>query len=328
MDVADNRQRQQDEMLALAAIFGEAAVELCDEADSTSFVLHASIDAMEVQVDVRFYLPESYPSDTPPVFEWVGARDMSASIGARPSEYMYPTRQLAFSESMSTAAAAELHRAWDEDMGRDMVVFSWITWLAEYLSDHWPRPLDPIPLPKDGKADIRGKACPGARGAGEAPDGTAEPVAQTVVGNTGGGVPGIHTGIPIEMKKSVFVGHVARVTTADEVACVHDALMQDKRIAQATHNILAYRIRLESGAISQDNDDDGETAAGKRLGHLLQLLGVENVVVIVTRWYGGTQLGPDRFKLINNAARQALDSGGFLAEKDHVPAAGKVGRRQ
>ncbi|KAJ1797100.1 hypothetical protein LPJ59_003344 [Coemansia sp. RSA 2399] len=124
--------------------------------------------------------------------------------------------------------------------------------------------------------------------------------------------PEIYTGVPLEMKKSVFVGHVARVESANDVQRVLDTLMLDKKIAQATHNILAYRIRLDNGSISQDNDDDGESAAGKRLGHLLQLLDAENIIVVVTRWYGGTHLGPDRFKLINSAARQALEAGGFL----------------
>ncbi|KAJ2717339.1 hypothetical protein H4R19_000091 [Coemansia spiralis] len=306
MASADNRQRQEDEMLALAAIFGDAAVERDGDDDNSSFVLHAPIDAMEAQVDVRFYLPESYPSDSPPVFEWLGARDMNAAdIGARPSGYMYPTRRLVFDEEMSRVAAAELHRAWDEDMCRDVVVFGWIAWLAEYLSQRWPCPLDPIPLPKDGNSAVAQAAeC------SSAPQGDAAP-AEPQVGHDS--TPEIFTGAPLEMKKSVFVGHVARVTTAQDVASVRDALLQDKKIAQATHNILAYRIRLANGSISQDNDDDGETAAGKRLAHLLQLLGAENVAVVVSRWYGGTQLGPDRFKLINNAARQALDASGLLA---------------
>lgn len=77
-----------------------------------------------------------------------------------------------------------------------------------------------------------------------------------------------------------------------------------------------------------DNDDDGETAAGGRLAHLLQILvcfysrfkvvtltlpqEVNNVLVVVTRYFGGTLLGADRFKHINQAARNALDAGGFL----------------
>jgi len=36
-------------------------------------------------------------------------------------------------------------------------------------------------------------------------------------------------------------------------------------------------------------------------------------VVVVSRWYGGIQLGPDRFKHINNAARLLLGSWGYIA---------------
>jgi hypothetical protein len=35
-------------------------------------------------------------------------------------------------------------------------------------------------------------------------------------------------------------------------------------------------------------------------------------MVIVSRWYGGILLHGDRFKHISNAAREALDAGGFL----------------
>ena len=36
-------------------------------------------------------------------------------------------------------------------------------------------------------------------------------------------------------------------------------------------------------------------------------------MVVVTRWFGGVQLGPDRFKQINRAARDALEKSGALA---------------
>ena len=64
--------------------------------------------------------------------------------------------------------------------------------------------------------------------------------------------------------------------------------------------------------IVQDSDDDGETAAGGRLLHLMQLMDVWNVVVVVTRWYGGVKLGPERFRCINAVAREALVKAGFL----------------
>ena len=41
---------------------------------------------------------------------------------------------------------------------------------------------------------------------------------------------------------------------------------------------------------------------------------VNNILVVVTRYFGGIHLGPDRFKHINQAARNALEAGGFLDE--------------
>ena len=40
---------------------------------------------------------------------------------------------------------------------------------------------------------------------------------------------------------------------------------------------------------------------------ILRLMGADGVAVIVTRWFGGTLLGPDRFRLINNCARRMLE---------------------
>ncbi|KAJ2162297.1 hypothetical protein GGF46_000788 [Coemansia sp. RSA 552] len=312
MDPADNRQRQQDEILALEAIYGEKAVERCAVSGGDSFVLHAPLDALEVQVDLRFHLPDSYPSDSPPVFEWIGARDMSAEIRGVGPGFVFPARQLVFSEAMHRAASSELSRMWEDDLGKDVVVFGWATWLSEYLAERWPQPLDPIALPRD-KEGHASEDTPEAQESRDLSESSCAP------GQDASRTPKIITGPAFEMKKSVFVGHVARVKTAGDVEAVRSTLLQDKKIAQATHNILAYRIKLENGSISQDNDDDGETAAGKRLGHLLQLLGAEDVMVVVTRWYGGTHLGPDRFKLINNAARQALDSSGYLVDSQASP---------
>ncbi|VDC07326.1 unnamed protein product [Peniophora sp. CBMAI 1063] len=120
---------------------------------------------------------------------------------------------------------------------------------------------------------------------------------------------------PIVDRKSAFVGRACRITDPAQVPAVLGYLMADKRIARAAHPIInAWRCQVGS-VLHQDNDDDGETAAGGRLAHLLQLLDIKNVLVIVTRYYGGILLGPDRFKHINQAARDALVLGGFLDEK-------------
>jgi len=127
----------------------------------------------------------------------------------------------------------------------------------------------------------------------------------------------------ITEKKSVFVGRVARVNDLAQAQAFLDHLTAtDRKVAGATHNISAWRIRQKKGdsgegeTVVQDYDDDGETAAGGRLLHVMQLMDVWNVVVVVTRWYGGIHLGPARFRLINDAGRDALVKGGFTKKEE------------
>uniref|UniRef100_A0A6P7FCV0 Protein IMPACT-like n=1 Tax=Diabrotica virgifera virgifera TaxID=50390 RepID=A0A6P7FCV0_DIAVI len=113
-------------------------------------------------------------------------------------------------------------------------------------------------------------------------------------------------------RKSVFQGHVCEVKSKEEVNAFMELLLENKKIAHATHNISAYRILLPNNVVLQDCDDDGENKASSRVLELLQTLKLNNVMVVISRWYGGIQLGPDRFRHINNAARQALVEAGFV----------------
>jgi len=129
--------------------------------------------------------------------------------------------------------------------------------------------------------------------------------------------PEIVTGDVLEDRRSVFQGHVAKVNSVDEVEMVLTKLRQNKKIAHASHNIYAYRIYHEEKSVwYQDCEDDGEDAAGGRLMHLLEILDSKNILVVVSRWYGGILLGPDRFKHINNAARQVIEAAGLIDNKE------------
>ncbi|KAL8962169.1 MAG: hypothetical protein Q9193_001386 [Seirophora villosa] len=116
-------------------------------------------------------------------------------------------------------------------------------------------------------------------------------------------------------KKSTFLARSCPVnTTTEALSAITQLLATDKRASKATHNISAYRIRTSvdrNDIVYQDCDDDGETAAGARLFRLLQITDVWNVLVVVSRWYGGVKLGPARFGIINAVAREALVAGGF-----------------
>ncbi|KAI8602163.1 ribosomal protein S5 domain 2-type protein [Dissophora ornata] len=139
----------------------------------------------------------------------------------------------------------------------------------------------------------------------------------------------IRSGPPIVDRKSVFVAHLAPVTQPGQVPWMIQQLKQEnKKVVKATHNIMAFRIESENGTISQDNDDDGEAAAGSRLLHLMSILDVKNVVVVVSRWYGGIPLSADRFKHINNAARQLLDECGYIKQAVSVESASSANSKK
>lgn len=116
--------------------------------------------------------------------------------------------------------------------------------------------------------------------------------------------------------KSVFIARSAPVHSPEQAKnYVQHLLASDKKVRTATHNITAWRIKGDNGVTFQDCDDDGETAAGGRVLHLMQLMDLWNVMVVVTRWYGGHQLGPKRFSIINTVARDAFVKGNFVKEE-------------
>lgn len=121
--------------------------------------------------------------------------------------------------------------------------------------------------------------------------------------------PTIYTGEPFTDRKSTFQAHVATVNSVEDTRAMLAELYSHNKIARATHNMYAYVLKDPStGILRRENDDDGEDQAGSRLAHLLQVMQLTNVMVVVSRWYGGILLGADRFKHINNLARQSLEA--------------------
>lgn len=74
---------------------------------------------------------------------------------------------------------------------------------------------------------------------------------------------------PIVDRGSTFIAYVREVHSVEEAQENVDLLITDKKIAKSAHNMSAWRIKKENGVQYQDCDDDGETAAGGRLLHLL-----------------------------------------------------------
>ncbi len=80
----------------------------------------------------------------------------------------------------------------------------------------------------------------------------------------------------------------------------------DKKYAKATHNSYAARIVVD-GQVIDRKSDDGETGAGMVILRQLRKANMVNVIVVVTRWYGGTKLFADRFKHVQDGTTLMLD---------------------
>jgi putative IMPACT (imprinted ancient) family translation regulator len=80
-------------------------------------------------------------------------------------------------------------------------------------------------------------------------------------------------------------------------------LCRSKKFAKATHN--TWAVLLPDGPVK---NDDGEAGAGMVIVRMLEREGLENHVVIVTRWFGGKHLAGDRFRRVGDAVRYYLDN--------------------
>ena len=80
-------------------------------------------------------------------------------------------------------------------------------------------------------------------------------------------------------------------------------LRRNKRFAKATHN--TWAVLLDDAPLK---NDDGESGAGMVILRMLEREGLHNHIIVVTRWYGGTKLGGDRFRRVQDAVRYYLDN--------------------
>ncbi|KAF6002371.1 hypothetical protein F1559_000853 [Cyanidiococcus yangmingshanensis] len=111
---------------------------------------------------------------------------------------------------------------------------------------------------------------------------------------------------PFTERKSTFQGHAAIVTSSPAVEHCLQMLRENRKGRHATHVMWAFRIDLSEGISLEECDDDGEHRAGRLLLELLRKMCQKNVLVCVSRWFGGVLLHERRFYCIQLAAKRAL----------------------
>lgn len=94
----------------------------------------------------------------------------------------------------------------------------------------------------------------------------------------------------ITEKKSKFIANIFYIENVEEA---EEKIKQiRKKYYDAKHNCIAYRV-IEDGKIIEKSSDDGEPSgtAGAPILSILQKNNLCNIVVIVTRYFGGILLG-------------------------------------
>ncbi|XP_072569527.1 protein IMPACT isoform X3 [Paramormyrops kingsleyae] len=243
---------QVDEVEALSSIYGD---EWCviDEASRIFCIkISADLSLSKWTVCLQIILPPDYPSASPPIYQlnaaWLRGpektqlsnmlEDLYVDNAGESILYLWVEKIREFlverSQTSDTVEGLEVRMSTEEWGGEEDDVAWGVPDCLELVSA-----MEQVQLCSEGVGDEE--------------------------------TPPITHGLVITDRRSTFQPHLAPVVTSKQVKKVLDALYENKKIASATHNIYAYRIFCEDRqTFLQDCEDDGETAAGGRLLHLMQ----------------------------------------------------------
>ncbi len=112
-------------------------------------------------------------------------------------------------------------------------------------------------------------------------------------------------------KKSEFIAHIAHVKTEKEAIEFLNSIR--KKHHTANHNCYAYIIKDEN---IQRQSDDGEPSktAGIPILEIIRHACLEDVIIVVTRYFGGTLLGTGGLvRAYTKAAKQIVEESEILS---------------
>ena len=117
-------------------------------------------------------------------------------------------------------------------------------------------------------------------------------------------------------KKSEFIGYIAHVKTEAE-AQEYLAKIRKKHY-DARHHCYAYIIK-DQGIVRQSDDGEPSKTAGMPILEVLRHSGVEDAIIVVTRYFGGTLLGTGGLvRAYTEGAKAALNAAEILTYKQCV----------
>ncbi|NOR19022.1 MAG: IMPACT family protein [Xanthomonadales bacterium] len=108
------------------------------------------------------------------------------------------------------------------------------------------------------------------------------------------------------IKKSRFIGHTARVSSLAESLDFYESVIDP----QATHNCWAWRINFQ---VRSSDDGEPSGTAGRPMLNVIERRNLENVMVVVTRYFGGIKLGVGGLvRAYSGTTAKCLDRAGVI----------------
>ncbi len=103
---------------------------------------------------------------------------------------------------------------------------------------------------------------------------------------------------------SRFTVRAVKVNSIEQCRRLYRMLLLNPDNMAANHNTAIFRLTTPP---SDGYTDDGEFGMGRTIRNYLQERDVQNVVVFVTRHYGGVHLGPKRFSIVKSLVKDVID---------------------
>lgn len=124
----------------------------------------------------------------------------------------------------------------------------------------------------------------------------------------------------LEIKKSRFIAYAARAASREEALCAISHMQES--YPDARHHCWAYVTGNPSSATSAAMNDDGEPSgtAGKPILNVIQHKNIGDIVVVVSRYFGGVKLGAGGLvRAYSGAAEEAISSLQLTEKVRRVP---------
>eukprot|EP00005_Dracoamoeba_jomungandri_P004688 CAMPEP_0174258304 /NCGR_PEP_ID=MMETSP0439-20130205/7316_1 /TAXON_ID=0 /ORGANISM="Stereomyxa ramosa, Strain Chinc5" /LENGTH=380 /DNA_ID=CAMNT_0015341759 /DNA_START=200 /DNA_END=1342 /DNA_ORIENTATION=- len=282
----EDLEEQEEEAVVLESIYGDDFKRTPNH-PRFQYLIKTNIEGPKGEemekIGFRFSFSNTYPSKTPPVFSidapWIDSRIAAKCF-----------------ENLQTS----LIKIYDEY--HSAIIFTWVEWLKENLYSE---------LKKEGYVFVPQQTS-GEDQIADLDEGEKEEYVEEDEDEDDEQLTDVEfiATPPLTDRKSKFQAFLSRTSSYEEVEEFLRTLKTNKKIANATHNIYAYVIK-QSNSVLSGREDDGEHGASEQMLYLLNRTKVVNVCVVVTRWYGGIQLGADRFKHINNLTKEVIQQYGL-----------------